>query len=167
MRDAALIRLMVETGLRAGEVVGIEVDDMRQREDPPVPHRAQGQEPPRAYRAVLGEAGVAVDRYMRARRHHALADSPALWLGATKNHLIYLGLYDTLTERAERAGIARFHPHLLRHTAAHRWLAAGGSEGGLMGVAGWSRPDMLMRYTRARAEHRAAEEARRLNLGEL
>jgi hypothetical protein len=36
-----------------------------------------------------------------------------------------------------------------------------------MAVAGWTRPDMLMRYTKAQAETRAAEEARRLNLGEL
>ena len=36
-----------------------------------------------------------------------------------------------------------------------------------MAVAGWSRPDMLMRYTPARAEDRAAAEARTLNLGEL
>jgi len=167
VRDAALIRLMVETGLRAGEVLGIEVGDMRHREDHPflIVRKAKS----RRGRTVpfSGEAGVAVDRYMRARRHHALADSPALWLGARKNHLNYSGLYDTLTERAERAGIGGFHPHLMRHTAAHRWLAAGGSEGGLMAVAGWSRPDMLMRYTAARAEDRAAAEARGLNLGEL
>jgi integrase len=58
-------------------------------------------------------------------------------------------------------------PHRLRHTAAHRWLAAGGSESGLMAMAGWTRSDMLVRYTRARAAERAADEARRLNLGAL
>jgi len=36
-----------------------------------------------------------------------------------------------------------------------------------MAVAGWARPDMLMRYTKAQASARAAEEAQRLNLGEL
>ena len=34
-----------------------------------------------------------------------------------------------------------------------------------MAVAGWTRPDMLMRYTKAQASARAAEEARKLNLG--
>ena len=58
-------------------------------------------------------------------------------------------------------------PHRLRHAAAHRWLAKGGSEGGLMAVAGWTRPDMLLRYTKAQASARAAEEAQRLNPGEL
>lgn len=69
--------------------------------------------------------------------------------------------------RASLAGIHGFHPHKLRHTAAHRWLAAGGSESGLMAMAGWTRTDMLVRYTRATAAERAAQEARRLNLGDL
>jgi hypothetical protein len=60
-----------------------------------------------------------------------------------------------------------FRPHWLRHTAAHRWLAAGGSESGLMAIAGWTRTDMLIRYTRACAGERAAAEARRLDLGNL
>jgi integrase len=63
--------------------------------------------------------------------------------------------------------VTGFHPHLLRHTAAHRWLAAGGSEGGLVAVAGWTRADMLTRYTKARASDRAADEARRLDLGNI
>lgn len=58
-------------------------------------------------------------------------------------------------------------PHKLRHTAAHRWLAAGGSESGLMAIAGWTRTDMLVRYTRAHASERAEQEAARLNLGAL
>jgi hypothetical protein len=55
----------------------------------------------------------------------------------------------------------------LSFSAAHRWLAKGGSEGGLMAVAGWSAPDMIMRYTKARASERAATEARSLNLGDI
>ncbi len=96
-----------------------------------------------------------------------MADSPALWLGDRGKAFSYDALHKTLRERADRAGIDGFHPHRMRHTAAHRWLAAGGSEGGLMAVAGWTRPDMLLRYTKAQASARAAEEARTLNLGDL
>jgi integrase/recombinase XerD len=60
-----------------------------------------------------------------------------------------------------------FHPHLLRHTAATRWLAAGGSEGGLLSIAGWKRRDMLDRYTSATSSDRAAAQARTLNLGDM
>ena len=93
--------------------------------------------------------------------------SPALWLGDRGKDFSYDALHKTLRNRADAAGIAGFHPHRMRHTAAHRWLSAGGSESGLMAVAGWTRPDMLMRYTKAQASARAADEARRLNLGEL
>lgn len=34
-------------------------------------------------------------------------------------------------------------------TPPPRWLADGGSESGLMAIAGWTRTDMLIRYTRA------------------
>jgi integrase len=77
------------------------------------------------------------------------------------------GNWPALADRARLAGIKDFHPHVMRHTAADRWLFAGGSEGGLMAIAGWTRPDMLLRYTRARAAQRAADEARGLNLGDL
>ena len=36
-----------------------------------------------------------------------------------------------------------------------------------MAMAGWTRTDMLVRYTRANASERAAAEARRLDLGSL
>jgi integrase len=72
-----------------------------------------------------------------------------------------------LKKRAEAAGINGFHLHLLRSTAATRWLRAGGSEGGLMAMAGWSTRAMLDRYTGASAAERAAAEARNLRLGEL
>ena len=61
-----------------------------------------------------------------------------MWLGARGSVLAYAGLYDALARRANEAGVPDFHPHKLRHTAAHRWLSKGGSEGGLMSVAGWS-----------------------------
>jgi integrase/recombinase XerD len=109
----------------------------------------------------------ALDRYLRARRSHRLADTPALWLGDRGKAFSYDALHKTLGERARAAGIEGFRPHRLRHTAAHRWLAAGGSEGGLMAVAGWTRPDMLLRYTRAQASARAATEARALRLGDF
>jgi integrase len=109
----------------------------------------------------------AVDRYLRMRRTHRLAATSALWLGDRGKQLAYFGLRNTLQYRAELAGIKDFHPHLMRHTAASRWLAAGGSEGGLMAVAGWSTRDMIDRYTASTAAERAAAEARSLNLGEV
>ncbi len=164
-RDDALIRLMVETGLRAGEVVAMTMPDIDLAGGSAVIHRGKGG---KGRVVPFGpHTGRALDRYLRARRTHRLAGTAAFWLGDRGKAFSYFGLHAALRSRALQAGIPGFHPHLLRHTAAHRWLAAGGSEGGLMAVAGWTRPDMLLRYTRAQASHRAAEEARRLNLGDL
>ena len=90
-----------------------------------------------------------------------------MWVGDRGKGFSYDGLYVALRYRAQIAGIERFHPHLLRHTAATRWLAAGGSEGGLMAVAGWARRDMIDSYTAATAADRAAVESRGLALGDL
>jgi site-specific recombinase XerD len=164
-RDEAMIRIMLETGLRAGEVVALEVADVDLTAGALTVRRGKGG---KGRVVPIGpEASLALDRYMRLRRSHRLAARDDLWLGDRGKGFTYDALHKTLRERADTAGITGFHPHRLRHTAAHRWLAAGGSEGGLMAVAGWTRPDMLMRYTKAQASARAAEEARKLNLGEL
>lgn len=164
-RDEALIRFMTETGARAGEVLALTVADVDLAAGAAVIRRGKGG---KARTVPFGpRTGTAIDRYIRARRHHRLAAAPALWVGEGGKGFAYYGLRCALAYRAKLAGIGHFHPHMLRHTAADRWLSAGGSEGGLMAMAGWSQPDMLMRYTRARAEQRAAEEARRLNLGDL
>lgn len=164
-RDTALVRFMLETGARAGEAVSLTVSGMNLVEGRAVILRGKGG---KGRTVPFGpQTAQAIDRYMRSRRTHRLAASDALWLGDRGKAFSYDGLFRALRARAEVAGIDRFHPHLLRHTAAHRWLAAGGSENGLMAVAGWTRPDMLVRYTRAQSESRAADEARRLNLGDF
>lgn len=164
-RDEALVRFMLETGSRAGEVVALEVADVDLSAGTAVVRRGKGG---KGRVVPFGpQSARAIDRYKRSRATHRLAGAPALWLGDRGKAFSYEALHKTFRERATAAGITGFHPHLLRHTAAHRWLAAGGSEGGLLAIAGWSQPDMLMRYTRARASERAAAEARALNLGDL
>lgn len=164
-RDEAIIRLMFETGIRIGETIALQVDDVDLESGRVTVHRGKGG---RGRVIPIGPATSAALRvYLALREHHRCADSPNLWLGERGAEFGYDGLSKALRRRATLAGITGFHPHKLRHTAAHRWLAAGGSESGLMAIAGWSRTDMLVRYTRARASERAAHEAARLNLGAI
>jgi integrase/recombinase XerD len=166
-RDEAILRLMFTTGARAGEVVAMQVGDLNLRSVPPTVSIRRGKGGKGRVVPLAVETAAAIDKYLRARRSHRLASDPALWLGDRGKYFSYDALHKTLGWRAELAGVPGFHPHRLRHTAAHRWLSKGGSEGGLMAVAGWSRPDMLMRYTKAQASARAADEAQRLDLGAL
>lgn len=164
-RDEAIVRLMAETGLRAGEVIAMQVADIDLQQGRAIVRRGKGGKG----RAVPfgAQTASAIDRYMRARRAHRLGGTGALWLGGNGQTFSYHGLNLALKRRAAVAGIAGFHLHLMRHTAATRWLRAGGSEGGLMSVAGWSTRSMLDRYTSSSASERAAAEAQNLGLGEL
>ena|SRR5689334_12660924 len=164
-RDEAIARLMAETGMRASEVIGLQVSDVSLPDGLVTVRRGKGGKGRTAPISV--QTAAAIDRYMRARRTHRLADTGDLWVGAGGKSFGYHGLSKTLKDRAEAAGIKGFHLHLMRHTAATRWLRAGGSEGGLMAVAGWSTRSMVDRYTGASAAERAATEARGLGLGEL
>lgn len=165
-RDEAIVRLMLETGMRAGECVEIEVPDVDLINLAVVVRRGKGGKARTV--PISAQTGKSIDRYMRARRGHLRADTRALWVGDRGKGFTYYALHKTLKWRAEDlAGIPKFHPHMLRHTAASRWLARGGSEGGLMAVAGWSTRDMIDRYTADTAASRAHDEARRLGLGDL
>ena len=164
-RDEAIVRLLAETGVRAGELLGMQVSDMDLQQGSAIVRRGKGG---KGRSVPFGaQTAAAVDRYMRARRTHRLSSTGALWLGGGGQTFSYHGLNLALKRRAQAAGIARFHLHLMRHTAATRWLRAGGSEQGLMSVAGWSTRSMVDRYTGASAAERAAAEARGLGLGEL
>lgn len=164
-RDEAIVRMMAETGMRAGEVVGMTLGAVNLERGLLTVFRGKGGKG--RISPISPQTGRVIDRYLRARRTHRLADTDALWLGDRGKSLSYDGLHKTLKYRAELAGLTGFHPHLLRHTAATRWLRAGGSEGGLMAVAGWATRDMIDRYTGASASERAADEARGLDLGNM
>lgn len=164
-RDEALVRLMAETGMRAAEVVGLSTADIDLGRGLVVIHRGKG-----GKGRVVGmgpQTALAIDRYLRVRRTHRLAETSALWLGSGGKTFGYFGLSGALKARAATVGIEGFHVHLLRHTFATRWKAARGSDDGLMAVAGWSSRTMIDRYAGAAAAERAAEEARGLGLGDL
>lgn len=139
-RDTAIIRLLLDTGMRCGELVTIDVDDIDW--DHQVVH-------------VMGKGGRgracpfgaktadALRRYQRFRTRHPLANSTGrLWLGK-KGAFSDSGVRQMFERRSGDAGIPPVHPHQFRHTMAHDWLANGGQEHDLMRLAGWRSRQMV------------------------
>ncbi|WP_231989788.1 tyrosine-type recombinase/integrase [Mycobacterium sp. 852002-51057_SCH5723018] len=166
-RDEALIRLMLETGLRRAEVCALKLRDLNLEPEQSFALVRCGKGAKGRIAPFGPHTARALSRYLRARRTHPLHERDDLWLGDRGRTLGYDGVRFCVQYRAELAGIKDFHLHKLRRTFACRWLAAEGSEQGLMAVAGWTSHAMIARYTNASAAERAAAESRRLNLGEI
>lgn len=163
LRDTALVRFMVSTTARAEEACSLRVYDVQIQAGSAVIVRGKGG---KGRRVGFGpKTGEALARYSRARRRHKLAHRDELWLAERIRVLNYQALYATLTRRAEAAGIGGFHPHVLRHTAAVRWLRAGGTVSGLMAQGGWTDIAMVQRYIQTASEELAIEESHRLDGG--
>jgi site-specific recombinase XerD len=159
-RDVTLVRLFASTGIRLGEMAGVTIDAL-DRDTQRVLVIGKGD---RGRWAPYGpKTAVALDRYLRDRRRHPRADLPWLWLGV-RGRLTDSGIAQVLERRAVAVGIDGMHAHRFRHTYAHRWLAAGGTEGDLQELAGWKSPQMLARYGASARAERAAAAYQRLDL---
>lgn len=162
-RDTAILRLLIDCGLRLGEVTNITTTDVDW--DLQVVGVVGKGSRPRAV-PMSPKTTQALDRYAnRARRTHTQAGSSALWLGA-RGPLTSNGVAQMLRRRCLQAGIEQLHPHQLRHTAAHVAKKEGLGDSDMMRIFGWRSPQMLHRYGASAADERAQEAYKRLAPGD-
>ncbi len=162
-RDAAILRVLYDCGVRLAEVTGLGVDDLdwdRQVFD------------------VVGKGSRPTNSSLwrqDERRPQALpqrSSSPTrtarrrLSGSRPRDRLTDSGIAQMIRRRCRDAGVPHLHAHQFRHGAAHRWLASGGSEGDAMRLFGWRSRVMLERYGAVLADQRAYDAYRRLCPGD-
>ena len=146
-RDLALLTLLVDSGARKREIAAVTVADLDLNSGTvrfPVSKTVIRTVP------LTDRAVVALGRWLRERG----TGSGSLWSVQDP--------YQLVRQVVRRHSKGTLTPHSLRRAFAVRWLARGGSETGLMRIAGWSSLVMVQTYVRAQSDVLAADEMRKL-----
>jgi site-specific recombinase XerD len=161
-RDAAIIRLFVDTGARLTEVASLRVADVDLDASTV---KFVGKGGGQRINPIGNKTTKALDRYLRARAGHRDEGREELWLGRS-GPMSSFGVAEAVKRRAMEAGIGEIHVHQLRHSAAHYLRLAGADDDAVLRLMGWKDRSMLHRYGASAADERAREVHRRLSPGD-
>ena len=121
-RSLAVLMLLVRLGLRAGEVAGLRLEDLDWRAGD-VLVRGKGRRQERL--PLPYDVGETVAGWLEGGRPCCAAREVITRLRAPHGPLTSGGITNIVYAACGRAGVARLHPHQLRHTAATEMLVAG------------------------------------------
>jgi site-specific recombinase XerD len=165
-RDEAMVRLLIDCGIRVAELCGLTLDDVVLDAEAAM---VIGKGPGGGRKRMVyfgARTARALDRYKRMRAQHRWAHLDAFFL-SRRGALSTDGARYRMEIRSEQAGLTgRGNPHRHRHTWAHDFLLSGGQERDLKRLAGWSSDVMLERYGASAADARARAAAKKLRRGD-
>jgi len=152
-RDAAILGLLRDTGLRARELVKIDLKEVNLREQSILIHGKGGRD---RYVGYSDRTSVALDRYLRARRRiEGASEEPALLLSVYRGRFSYHGLYRMLGIRAAQAELPHINPHMFRRMFANEALDNDMSGSDLKALGGWKSFRMVEHYAKQHENRRA------------
>ncbi len=157
-RDEAIIAVLLDTGLRAAELLSLTVEGIDWKERRALVMGKGARE------RVIGFEAKTLLTIQRYHRQAGITDG-ALFRSRTAEPLSMAALYLAIRRRGEQAGVEKLHPHTFRHCTATRLLEAGMQESDVRVLLGWSRGSrMLERYTASGASERALAARREVRL---
>jgi integrase/recombinase XerD len=125
LRDRALLEVMYASGLRASEVVGLDVTDIDMRRGFV---RAHGKGSKERIVPLGKQAAASVLRYMQSGRSELVGtrSEAKLFVNQRGTGLTRQGLYKIIQRHARATGLdGKMSPHTLRHTFATHLLSGG------------------------------------------
>ncbi|MQA05017.1 MAG: tyrosine-type recombinase/integrase [Streptosporangiales bacterium] len=172
-RDLAMMRILIDNGMRISSLAGLRYDSEDDEETDVFLKRRMLRIRKKSgdhYFVPIGKkSAAAIDRYLRARSAHPRADSPYLWLGSRGHRTSQMttsGIRQMIERRAEQAGVQGVHPHRFRRTFADEFLGSGGNLDDLMVIGGWSDYNSVKPYLDGRKAERARIAHERLSPGD-
>ena len=152
--DELIVELLANTGLRASELVALDIRDLPVSHGKPAVWVRDGKGKVARVVDVPESLQKRLERFVRLYRKRARPKSPLL-VSTNGKRMIYRSIYEKCRKLGRLSGIGKLHPHMLRHTFAHMSKAGGASDEDLMALGGWRDHDMLRRYGASQAAARA------------
>lgn len=141
-RDRTLILLLVDTGMRAGELAGLKVRDVDIKNNRLLVFGKGAKE---RSLPISPTTAKAIWRYLQGERGEHTPKDPLFitWIGTPLTRDALLQLMNRL---GDKAGVSNCHPHRFRHTFAVTFLRNGGNAYELQSMLGHTTLEMVKQY---------------------
>ncbi|MFC1933483.1 tyrosine-type recombinase/integrase [Chloroflexota bacterium] len=166
-RNRTLFMLLLDTGLRIGELVTLKMDNVHMDEGY---LKVMGKGKKERIVPIGNNAQRALQRYLFRFRPKPI--NPVInnvFLSTSSQPLTENSMKLMFTRLSHRSGVYRLHAHLCRHTFATRFLINGGDVFSLQQILGHSTLEMVRHYVNLASNHIAIQHQKfspldRLNL---
>jgi site-specific recombinase XerD len=147
LRDIALLEMLAGTGLRVGELLQLQVSDVKIGDRSGQVTVRRGKQENFREVPLTKEVRQALSHYLKTHSGKKDANAP-LWVGTRGGLHHRSSILRILNKYALQAGLPSLHPHTLRHTFATRYLAYNPDDlRGLAALLGHTSLDTVMIYT--------------------
>ncbi|MFC2016777.1 tyrosine-type recombinase/integrase [Chloroflexota bacterium] len=166
-RNQTLFMILLDTGLRIGELVNLKMDDVHMDEGY---LKVMGKGKKERIVPIGNNAQKVLQRYLfrfRPKPTNPVTDN--VFLSVSSKALTENSMKLMFTRLSKRSGVYRLHAHLCRHTFATRFLINGGDVFSLQQILGHSTLEMVRHYVNLASSHIAIQHQKfspldRLNL---
>jgi len=166
-RNQTLFMILLDTGLRIGELVNLKMDDVHVDEGY---LKVMGKGKKERIVPIGNNAQRALQRYLfrfRPKPNNPVTNN--VFLSTSSKPLTENSMKLMFTRLAKKSGVCRLHAHLCRHTFATRFLINGGDVFSLQQILGHSTLEMVRHYVNLASSHIAIQHQKfspldRLNL---